>query len=130
MGETKLPEICNTWGKTDAESCIDKCYELEFARESDQATEEMWWDVGTKMAGLGGFAGISTLIQAEQQVDAKQEEKFFGAAIAGVGLLGGVIGGIGSSFVDEAHTQENINAQHCEQLSAILMSRQLVSMEK
>jgi len=123
-----LPEICQTWKKKDAESCIDKCYELEVARESGQATEEMWWDVGASLFDLGQLGG---LIQEGQEVSAKKEEKIAVLGlIAGVGIVGNVIGSIGSAFVEEANAQENLNAQHCEQLSAVLMSRKLVSIEQ
>jgi len=127
-----LPEICKTWSKSDAESCIDKCYELEVGRESDQETEEMWWDAaGSVFDGAfeGASAGAGALIQEEQLVSLKKEEKFIFTAIAGVALVGTVVSGVGSAFVEEGHAQDNLNAQNCEQLSAVLMSRSLVSIE-
>jgi len=121
-----LPQQCNDWGMTDAESCIDKCYAVEVARESAQSEEEGWWGA---VGGIFGANVISLEDTSKSGGLVAKNQKFIGIAIAAVSALGSVVTGVGSALIADEHTRENLNAQNCEQLSAVLMTRKLASME-
>jgi len=75
-----------------AESCINKCYKEEVARESEQAHLE------------NSMGSVFSLWNAVP----------FGGSIAS---------GIGEATLTNVHTQINLAAQNCEQLSAVLITQ-------
>jgi len=124
----RLPQQCTDWGMSTAEACINKCYEIEVARESAQSEEEMWW------GAVGSIFGANVISLQLEDVNKSvslvgKDQKFITAAIAVVSGIGSVVAGVGSAFIEDEHRQENLNAQNCEQLSAVLMSRKMISIE-
>jgi len=77
----------------------------------------MVWDI------MG--AAFGALIQGDGDDDAKFKKR-----MGAVGKIGGLISGIGGAIFSNMHTQENLNAQNCEQLSATLITSKLVVMDE
>jgi len=117
MSSASLPEYCQSKSSQTAVACIDKCYEEEVERESRQSEQGMGWDIMDSMFGI--------LIQGDGDDDTK-----FANRMGAVGKIGGIITGIGGAIFSNMHTQENLNAQNCEQLSAVLITTKLVVMDE